>query len=523
MTLFDGTTDPCDHISQFKQKMMVTTATGASKEACMCKGFGSTLTGAALQWFVGLPNGTISSFADLVNAFNQQFSSSRRTPKQPSDLYRIVQEIGESIKDYVTRFNAEKVSIRGCDMSTAINAFRQGLDKESNLYKELTMYPCERFEKVQQRATAALRLEEHIQARKGTAGFDKTNRKFVPEKRDDRTKPYSRPNISRVAEKFQEIDDSPHPPKLSEYGFNTGMEGLLKALRNLGDQVRWPKPPTQDRPNDAERQSKKRCEWHQDIGHRTEDCYKLRREVKFQVRKGNLDHLLSRGGKQDRREAANQVLPSTPPVCTRIINVITGGSELAGLTYSAAKRKATGSKGSHPKTSYRVSQNNLPPVTFDETDMESGANATHDDALTITLSIGNCTVRKALVDTGSSVNLIMLETLKTMGFDKENLIKKSVPLVGFSGETAHSVGEITIATYIEGVNKLVRYLIIEGPTTYNVILGRPWIHQMKAVPSTYHQCLKFPTSWGTVTVKGDQEESRNCYTQALKATTKLPS
>ncbi|XP_074265049.1 uncharacterized protein LOC141587465 [Silene latifolia] len=182
MTLFDGTTDPCDHISQFKQKMMVTTATGASKEACMCKGFGSTLTGAALQWFVGLPNGTISSFADLVHAFNQQFSSSRRTPKQPSDL-----------------FNAEKVSLRGCDMSTAINAFRQGLDKESNLYKELTMYPCERFEEVQQRATAALRLEEDIQARKGITNFDKPGRRIPTEKKDEQAKPYNRPNISRIA------------------------------------------------------------------------------------------------------------------------------------------------------------------------------------------------------------------------------------------------------------------------------------------------------------------------------------
>ncbi|XP_074315428.1 uncharacterized protein LOC141651625 [Silene latifolia] len=399
MTLFDGTTDPCDHISQFKQKMMVTTATGASKEACMCKGFGSTLTGAALQWFVGLPNGTISSFADLVNAFNQQFS----------------------------KFNAEKVSIRGCDMSTAINTFRQGLDKESQ-------YPCERFDEVQQRATTALRLEEDIQARKGIASFDKTSRKFATEKKDDRAKPYSRPNISR--------------------------ETWTTAIT-------WGQAGT--------------------------------------------------GGKQ-----RNQVLPSASPICTKIINVITGGSQLSGLTYSAAKRKATRSKGDHPETSYRVSQSNLPPVTFDETDIESGTEQ-HDDALTITLSVGNCTVRKTLVDTGSSVNLIMLETLKTMGFDKENLIKKSVPLVGFSGETAHLVGEITIPTYIEGVNKLVRYLVIEGPTTYNVILGRPWLHQMKAVPSTYHQCLKFPTPWGTVTVKGDREESRNCYAKALKATTKLPS
>ncbi|XP_074288322.1 uncharacterized protein LOC141613482 [Silene latifolia] len=450
MTLFDGTTDPCEHISQFKQKMMVTIATGASKE----------------------------------------FSSSRRTPKQPSDLYRIVQEIGESIKDYVTRFNVEKVSIRGCDMSTTINAFRQGLDKESNLYKELTMYPCERFEEVQQRATAALRLEEDIQARKGVANFDKPSRKFTTEKKDERAKPYSRPNISRIAEKTQQIDDSQHPPKLSEYGFNTGMEGLLKALRSLGDQDRR--------------------------------LLQVAKRSKVPGMQGKLGPPIITWGKRDRREAANQVLSSAPPICTKIINMIIGGSELSGLTYSAAKRKATGSKEDHPETSYRVNQSNLPPVTFDETDIESGAEQ-HDDALTITLSIGNCTVRKALVDTGSSVNLIMLETLKTMGFGKENLIKKYVPLVGFIGETAHSVGEITIPTYIEGVNKLVRYLVIEGPTTYNVILGRLWLHQMKAVPSTYHQCLKFPTPWGTVTVKGDREESRNCYAQALKATTKLPS
>ncbi|XP_074299696.1 uncharacterized protein LOC141630845 [Silene latifolia] len=358
MTLFDGTTDPCDHISQFKQKMMVTTATGASKEACMCKGFGSTLTGAALQWFVGLPNGTISSFADLVNAFNQQFSSSRRTPKQPSDLYRIVQEIGESIKDYVTRFNAEKVSNTRLRYVHGHQRLQAGLGQGIKPLQSINDVPL----------------------------------KFTTEKKDERAKPYNRPNISRIAEKTQQIDDSQHPPKLSEYGFNTGMEGLLKALRSLGDQVRWPKPPAQDRPND-DRDSSKRCEWHQDIGHRTEDCYRLRKEVKFQVRKGNLDHLLSRGGKQDRREAANQVLPSAPPVCTKIINLITGGSELSGLTYSAAKRKATGSKGDHPQTSYRLSQSNLPPVTFDETDVESGAEQ-HDDALTITLSIGNSLVEK---------------------------------------------------------------------------------------------------------------------------------
>ncbi|XP_074299710.1 uncharacterized protein LOC141630862 [Silene latifolia] len=329
------------------------------------------------------------------------------------------------------------------------------------------------------------------------------------------------PNISKVAEKSQQGEDSQYPPRLAEYGFNTGMEGLLKALTELGDQVRWPKLPTQDWSN-YDRDRSKRYKFHQDIGHRTEDCFRLRKEVKFQVQKGNLDHLLSRWGKQDRRETTNQVLPSASTICSKIINVITGGSELSGLTYSAAKRRATNGKGDHPETSCRVSHNDLLAVTFDETDAGNETEQ-HHDSLTITLSIGNCTVRKVLVYTGCSINLIMLETLKIMGFDKENLTKKSVPLVGFSGETAHTVHEITILTYIKGVHKLVRYLVIESPTTYNVILGRPWLHQMKAIPLTYHQCLKFPTSWGVVKVKGDREESRSCYKQALKAITKLPS
>ncbi|XP_074297058.1 uncharacterized protein LOC141627733 [Silene latifolia] len=133
----------------------------------------------------------------------------------------------------------------------------------------------------------------------------------------------------------------------------------------------------------------------------------------------------------ERREMENQALPFAPPICTKIINVITGGSELSGLTYSAAKRRATEGKEDHLETSCMVNQSNLPMVTFDETDVGNETEQ-HHDALTITLSIGNCTVRKVLVDTGSSVNLIMFETLKIMGFNKENLIKKSVPLVGFS-------------------------------------------------------------------------------------------
>ncbi|XP_074310514.1 uncharacterized protein LOC141646543 [Silene latifolia] len=117
----------------------------------------------------------------------------------------------------------------------------------------------------------------------------------------------------------------------------------------------------------------------------------------------------------------------------------------------------------------------------------------------------------------------MLETLKGMGLSEKDLATKEVPLVGFSGETKHSLGEIVIPTYAKGVNKQVRYLVIDGPSTYNVILGRPWIHEMKAIPSTYHQCLKFPTPWGVQEIRGDQEDAKNCYKIALKPTARPPA
>ncbi|XP_074315176.1 uncharacterized protein LOC141651358 [Silene latifolia] len=149
-----------------------------------------------------------------------------------------------------------------------------------------------------------------------------------------------------------------------------------------------------------------------------------------------------------------------------------------------AKRRATETKGDRPETSCRISHSNLSAVTFDEEDIHDSQE--HHDALIITLSMANCTVRKVLVDNGSSVNLIMLKTIQNMEFSEKDLQKKTIPLVGFSGETTNSLGEIVIPTYIGGVNKQVIYLVIDGPSTYNVILGRPRLHLMKAVPSTYH-------------------------------------
>lgn len=74
-----------------------------------------------------------------------------------------------------------------------------------------------------------------------------------------------------------------------------------------------------------------------------------------------------------------------------------------------------------------------------------------------------------------------------------------------------SIGKIQLPTYAKGVNQLTRFCVISCPSLYIVIMGTPWIHKMKAVPSTYYQVIKFPTPWGVAEITGDRKVARECY------------
>ncbi|KAL5773452.1 hypothetical protein ACOSP7_013041 [Xanthoceras sorbifolium] len=121
--------------------MFIATITRDLQEACMCKGFGSSLVGPALQWYTNLPRNFIASFAQLNDTFVEQFASSRKLEKQLDHLYTINQSRDELLHDFVVCFNMEKVLIPHYNQATTISAFRKGLLHDSDLYKELTKYP----------------------------------------------------------------------------------------------------------------------------------------------------------------------------------------------------------------------------------------------------------------------------------------------------------------------------------------------------------------------------------------------
>lgn len=59
--------------------------------------------------------------------------------------------------------------------------------------------------------------------------------------------------------------------------------------------------------------------------------------------------------------------------------------------------------------------------------------------------------------------------------------------------------------------------VVDGDMGYNVIIGRPWIHEMKVVPSTDHELLKFPTPYGIKQIRGDQPATREVNVVTLSS------
>ena len=60
-------------------------------------------------------------------------------------------------------------------------------------------------------------------------------------------------------------------------------------------------------------------------------------------------------------------------------------------------------------------------------------------------------------------------------------------------------------------------MVVDFPSSYNVIIGRPIFNRWKATASTYYLKVKFPIEYGIGVVKGDQVLARECYQVVLAA------
>ncbi|KAL0448151.1 UNVERIFIED_CONTAM: hypothetical protein Slati_1943000 [Sesamum latifolium] len=62
---------------------------------------------------------------------------------------------------------------------------------------------------------------------------------------------------------------------------------------------------------------------------------------------------------------------------------------------------------------------------------------------------------------------------------------------GFNQRGQRAVGIIMLQLTMEDIVSTALFHVIDAKTSYNMLLGRPWLHENAVVPSIWHQCFKY--------------------------------
>ena len=129
-------------------------------------------------------------------------------------------------------------------------------------------------------------------------------------------------------------------------------------------------------------------------------------------------------------------------------------------------------------------------------------------------------MHRALVDNSSLADILYYLAFQQMRIYREWLTPTNAPLVGFGGTKVFPLGAITLSVmagdYPQQITKEVTFLVVDCSSAYNAILRRPTLNSWKAVTSTYHLMIKFPTEYGVGELRGNQIAARECYIAMLE-------
>ncbi|XP_071916252.1 uncharacterized protein [Coffea arabica] len=277
------------------------------------------------------------------------------------------------------------------------------------------------------------------------------------------------------------------------------------------------------------------CAYHRDVGHDTEDCRHLKKEIEKLIRRGHLGQFV-RDGRSDQKQGGFKRDRTTSshdrPRGPRDRTPEQGVQNLAGVINTIAGGPAGGD-------SHTARRNNRPPpsgessnkrlkmyeeIIYGPKDAVPLASNNH-EAIVIEVITCNYKVKKVYIDNGSAIDVLYYKTFKELQLEDKQLIPVRTPLIGFAGSPVRPEGMITLMVTVGESPKCrtvpVNFAVVKESSSYNMILGRPTLNALRAVCSTLHLSMKFSTPDGVAEVLGDPEVARACYITTLKGKEKL--
>ncbi|KAK3035115.1 hypothetical protein RJ639_032617 [Escallonia herrerae] len=496
--LYDGNGDPGEHVYQFQTNMLLLQVS----DAVMCRAFPTTLRKAAHAWFKSLRPRSIHSFAQLSDSFQKHFVSSRTRRKNSASLLNVVQERNESLSRYLGRFNAATLEIDNLDESVKYTAFMRGLRPTTKFAFAVNKSPPGNMSDLLEKANKYIQAEEYLETHKehrgdNEQGQEKRAREDSP--RSGRGSKRSRRDERRPKEMFDMKNLTP---------LNARPSQILHEIKDKEILER----PEKMRSAPSQRDRNLWCHYHNDHGHTTDKCESLKRAIEALIKRGHLRGYVNR--RNEKRETTPLAGRDEVRENAGVINTISGGIAAGGSSGQGRKayvREVLTTMGPSTKK-----QKKEPAQTISFSDDDVGdTRIPHDDPLVVTLRVGNFDVKRILVDNGSSAEVLFYEAFQRMNIPSDRLRKIDTPLYGFSNHPVACEGiialPVTVGAPPNQAKLMLDFVVVRVPSAYNAILGRTALNQLRAVVSTYHMKMKFPTENGVGEVKGDQVVARQCY------------
>ncbi|GAV86579.1 LOW QUALITY PROTEIN: hypothetical protein CFOL_v3_30009, partial [Cephalotus follicularis] len=213
------------------------------------------------------------------------------------------------------------------------------------------------------------------------------------------------------------------------------------------------------RSSSKKRDTKKYCRYHRDHGHDTEECRHLTNQIEDLISKGHLHNL---------EMSSTPYLKGSRLVATIICLERPMRQSFIVQQYQHSKMLK---KGGYEEV-----------ISFSEADYE-GVCIPHDDPVAVTLLVELFTMKIILIDSSSSADILYKHVFDQLSISTDQLKPVKTPLVDFAGDMVHPLGSINLSV-VAGTTPCTQvqmtFLVVDTPSPYNAIIGRPVLNLMEA-------------------------------------------
>ncbi|RVX00526.1 Transposon Ty3-I Gag-Pol polyprotein [Vitis vinifera] len=129
-------------------------------------------------------------------------------------------------------------------------------------------------------------------------------------------------------------------------------------------------------------------------------------------------------------------------------------------------------------------------IVFSDDDLPSEG-SDHTRPLYISVGCSGRRVPSVLLDNGSALNVCPLATAIALGYAPSDFGPSTQTIRAYDSTRREVMGTLEIELLIGPATFVTVFQVLRIPTSFNLLLGRPWIHRVGVIPSSLHQKVKF--------------------------------